>query len=160
MRPGGIDQAPGERVRLDLSRLHDLEPKELGLRFVFGALTSAVAAVISIAFGPRVGGIMLAFPATLAATFTLIKDKEGADDAREDARGAVAGAVALTAFAGVAAALFGHMPGALVLAIATLVWLLVAVGLYFALWGWGPAFRGAADASAARAGRRSELPRP
>jgi hypothetical protein len=93
-----------------------------------------VAGATTLAFGPRVGGILLAFPAILAASLTLIEEQENSVDAREDARGAVAGGCALAIFAVVAALTLGHLPGAVALAIAAAAWLLVAMSIYVVLW--------------------------
>lgn len=108
--------------------------RHLLVRFAFGAATSAVSAGVAIAFGARAGGIFLAFPAILAATVTLIEGDEGSKAAREDARGAIVGSLALIAFAGTGAALFTGLPGGAVLAIAAGVWGTAAVGLYLTLW--------------------------
>ena len=48
-------------------------------------------------------------------------------EAREDARGAIVGACALTLFAAVAALTFRHLAGGVVLAISTVVWAAAAV---------------------------------
>jgi hypothetical protein len=77
---------------------------------------------------------MLAFPAILAASLTLIEEQEDSVDAREDARGATAGAIALAAFAVVALLAFGHLPGAAALVLAAAAWLLTAGALYVLLW--------------------------
>ena len=50
-------------------------------------------------FGPRAGGLFLAFPAILAASVTLIEKKERNRAGVHDIKGAVLGAVGLTAFA-------------------------------------------------------------
>ena len=68
-------------------------------------------------------------------TVTLIEDEESAGEAREDARGAVVGSVALAVFAAGAVALFGEIAGGLALAVASGAWCLVAIGLYLVLWG-------------------------
>lgn len=97
---------------------------------MFGALTSIVSAMVSLGFGPRVGGLLLAFPATLAASLTLVASDEGKEDAREDARGAVLGAIGLGCFALVGACLFEKLPGAVVLALGSMAWAMVAIGVY------------------------------
>lgn len=112
--------------------------RDLLIRFLFGAIASAVAAILSIAFGARVGGLMLAFPAILAASLTLIANADGIKDARKDAGGASAGALALGCFALVTATLFGELPGAAVLAIATATWTLVAIAAYYLAWAFRP----------------------
>jgi len=136
----GLSQPPRERPELEPGQLRELKGRDLGIRFAFGAATSAVAAGLTLAFGPRVGGVMLAFPAILAASLTLIADDEGSAQAREDSRGAILGGVALAAFAAVCVWLFGRLPGGVVLLVAAVVWAVVALGLYFLL--WGPQRRG------------------
>jgi phosphotransferase system glucose/maltose/N-acetylglucosamine-specific IIC component len=83
---------------------------------------------------PRVGGILLGFPAIMAASLTLIAEEEDITEAREDARGAIVGACALALFAAVAALTFVHESGGVVLLISTVVWASVAVLGYVVLW--------------------------
>lgn len=129
-----VTDAPDEDVGVELARARDIRARDLLVRFGFGALTSAGAGIITIAFGSRTGGIFLAFPAILAATVTLIESEETASDAREDARGALVGSLAMAGFAAVAAALFTELPGGTVLVIATVAWVGIAIPVYFALW--------------------------
>jgi hypothetical protein len=129
-----ITQAVGESPALDPSRLKELHPQALIIRFAAGALTSIAAGLLTLALGPRAGGLFLAFPAILMASLTLIEDEEDAAEAREDARGAVLGGLALAAFAAVAAVTLPVLPGAAGLALASAAWVLVAVGGYVVLW--------------------------
>lgn len=102
-------------------------------RFLFGAGIALVAALVGMKFGPKVGGILLGFPAILPASLTLIEKREGKAEASIDSVGAILGATALIVFAiivGVTVTSWGVLPGLLV---ALIVWLLVAVGLYFAV---------------------------
>jgi hypothetical protein len=115
-------------------KLRKVGARAVIVRFVAGAATSVVAAVLTLVFGPRVGGVMLAFPAILAASLTLIAEEDDREQARQDARGSVAGAAALGGFAILGAVLFDQLPGGVVLVIAGTAWLLVAVALYFVLW--------------------------
>jgi ABC-type bacteriocin/lantibiotic exporter with double-glycine peptidase domain len=123
-----------EQPKLDLGKALKADPRGMLVRFAAGMLTSIVAGTLTLAFGPRVGGIMLAFPAILVASLTLIYRQEDAHEAREDARGAIAGGVALTVFAVVFTLLIGHTSGPLTLLIAAAAWVVVALGLYGALW--------------------------
>jgi Protein of unknown function (DUF3147) len=123
-----------ERPSFDAGKAAKAKPRDLLIRFVAGALTSIASGAVTLAFGARVGGILLAFPAILAASLTLIEQQEDSIDAREDARGAIAGGCAMAVFAAVAALAFGHVAGALALAIAALAWLLTAGLLYVAFW--------------------------
>jgi hypothetical protein len=126
-----------ESIALQPSKIREAQPKELGFRFLAGAVTSVVAGLVTLAFGARVGGILLAFPAILAASLTLIEEQEDSVDAREDARGAVIGGVALIAFAVVAALALPSLATALALLLAAAAWLLVVLGGYGLAW-WKP----------------------
>jgi uncharacterized membrane protein (GlpM family) len=127
-------EPPTERPHLDLHGAAETRPRDLLIRFVAGAITSIIAAVLTLAFGPRVGGVMLAFPAILVASLTLIAEQDDRQDARHDARGAVLGGIALAGFALAGWILFGSLPGGVALALAALAWLGVALGLYAVLW--------------------------
>jgi hypothetical protein len=129
-----ITERLDSRPRLDVRRIARTEHKPLLYRFGAGALTSIAAGAVTLAFGNRVGGIFLAFPAILAASLTLIEEEEASADAREDARGATVGGAALTLFAAVAALTLGHLAGGLALLSASVAWLAVAVLGYAALW--------------------------
>ena len=131
--PGLADRVK-ERPALHPDRLRDLRVRDLGIRFLAGAVTSVVCGVVTLVFGARVGGILLAFPAILAASLTLIEREEDSSNAREDARGAIVGAVALIVFAVVAALTFGAIAGGLALVAATGAWLGVALGGYGLAW--------------------------
>ncbi|HTU88151.1 MAG TPA: hypothetical protein VMF57_21405, partial [Solirubrobacteraceae bacterium] len=87
-----------------------------------------------LAFGARVGAILFGFPAIVAASLTLIEAEEDAKQAREDGRGAIVGAGALTVFAVVAVLLFGHLAGGIVLVLGATVWSLTALSVYVRLW--------------------------
>jgi hypothetical protein len=127
-------EASRDQPHLDAGRLREVRPRDLLVRFAFGATTSVLSALVSLEFGPRAGGVLLAFPAILAASVTLIARKEGPEEAREDARGAVIGAIGLGCFAAVGALLFGRLPGAAVLALAGGAWTLAAIGIYRLVW--------------------------
>jgi hypothetical protein len=129
-----IDHRIDERPSVEPKNLGDVRGRDLGYRFIAGAITSVVAGILTIVFGARVGGVMLAFPAILAASLTLIEDQEDGAEAREDARGAVIGGVALGAFAGVAAVTLGHLNAAIALALATIAWFTVAFLGYVIAW--------------------------
>src|SRR6202035_524828 len=61
-------------------------------RFACGAAISVVAGLIGVLAGPRAGGVMLASPAVLPATLTIIERQEGRGPAVAEVMGAVAGA--------------------------------------------------------------------
>ena len=58
-------------------------------------MTAAIAAIVSLVFEVRIGGVFLAFPAILPATLTLIEKEESRRKAEDDDVGAVLGAAAL-----------------------------------------------------------------
>jgi hypothetical protein len=123
-----------ERPKLSLDKVREATARELIIRFVAGAATSVASGLVTLGFGARVGGILLGFPAIMAASLTLIAEEEDKRNAREDARGGIVGACALTLFAAVAALTFGHLPGGVVLALATVVWATGAILGYVVLW--------------------------
>ncbi len=129
-----VTERVGESPALHPSAVKELHARPLLIRFGAGAATSIAAALITLAFGPRAGGPFLAFPAILMASLTLIETEEDGAEAREDARGAVLGGLALAAFAAVAAVTLPVLPGAAGLALASAAWLVVAVGGYLVLW--------------------------
>jgi uncharacterized membrane protein (GlpM family) len=115
---------------IDPGAVREVGVGELAIRFVFGAGVSMVAGVVSLVWGARVGGVLLAFPAILPATLTLIEQQESKEQAEQDDEGAVIGAAALGAFAGTAWWLLDGHSALVALTAATLAWLIVAVGLY------------------------------
>lgn len=123
-----------ERPSLETEKVHRLGTRELGYRFIAGAITSVASGVATLAFGPRVGGVFLAFPAILAASLTLISREEDRREAREDARGAVVGALALALFAAVAALSIGKLHGAIAMLLATAAWFAAALIGYLIAW--------------------------
>ena len=130
-----IRERLGERPHFEPKKVAGVKPRPLVYRFLAGALTSIVAGVVSLVFGARTGGIFLAFPAILAASLTLIAEEDDRVEAREDARGATIGGLALASFAAVAALTLGQISAVVALVLAALVWVLVAFVGYFALWG-------------------------
>ncbi len=99
-------------------------------RFVFGAGIAATAAIVGAVFGPKVGGILLAFPAILPASLTLIERKDGRHEAKIDAKGALLGSLALIGFAAVAALALPRLSPWIALALACAAWTVIAAGLY------------------------------
>ena len=100
------------------------------IRFLFGAAISLVAGVIGMKFGPRLGGVLLGFPAILPASLTLIEKKEGKEQASVDSIGAGLGTVAMIAFAVVVSLTVVSWGVLASLAASLAVWLAVAIGLY------------------------------
>jgi uncharacterized membrane protein (GlpM family) len=119
-----------DRIQVDLRAPFHMPRKDLLTRFLFGAVVSAVAAVVSKLAGPFAGGFFLAFPAILLASLTLVAKEEGGRAARDDARGAALGTLGLIGFALVAAALLTHRTAWLALGVATIVWAAVSLAAY------------------------------
>jgi len=126
------NQPDQEAPRLDLSQLRTINPRDYGVRFGFGALISAVAAVVVMRFGPVAGGLFLAFPAILPATLTLLEKKEGLAQAVSDMRGAAVGSLGMVAFAVTGLLLMKGQP-ALALIAALIAWILAALASYLLL---------------------------
>ncbi|HKW07813.1 MAG TPA: DUF3147 family protein [Candidatus Dormibacteraeota bacterium] len=100
------------------------------LRFAFGCGIALLSGLVGMYFGPKVGGVLLGFPAVLPASLTLIQKREGKDEASIDSIGAVLGATAMIVFAVLVLLTvqrFGVVPS---IGVALIVWLAVAVGLY------------------------------
>ena len=78
-------------------------------------------------FGPEIGGL---FPAILPASLTLVTQHDGRRQAADDARGAMVGSIGLAAFALVTWRTGAHLPGVVVLAVATIMWTVVSVAMW------------------------------
>jgi uncharacterized protein DUF3147 len=125
---------PEDPVGFHADKAAEPDVRGLAIRFAFGAATSAVAGLIALLADASWSGPMLAFPAILAASVTLISNEETRKRAREDARGAVLGALALAVFAAVVALLVTRIAPGLALAVAAVAWLVLATGLYWVVW--------------------------
>lgn len=111
----------------------NVPPRDLAIRFAFGAAISTVAALISIFTGLRVGGLLLAFPAILPATLTLIEKEESERKAADDVLGSLLGAMGLASFAAAAWWLLPRAGAPLALLGAVVAWLVTAFATYFLL---------------------------
>ncbi|GAB1818001.1 DUF3147 family protein [Herbidospora sp. RD11066] len=119
------------KVRFKASRLRHTRPRDLGIRFAFGALISVIAGLVGERWGTLAGGVWLGFPAILGATLTLIEEEEHKrGPAAKDAMGAVFGACGLVAFAACVWMFATRLPTWLTLVGALAVWAVVAVLLY------------------------------
>jgi hypothetical protein len=120
----------GRLFAVDLRAVREIRPGALALRFAFGAAISVAAGLVGVFAGQQAGGVMLAAPAVLSATLTMIERQEGHPPAVTEVQGSVAGAVALIGFAAVAAATLARLPlaGALLAALGT--WIIAAIGGY------------------------------
>lgn len=100
------------------------------VRFAFGAAISFLAGLLGTAFGPKLGGVFLGFPAILPASLTRVQKKEGKEEAAIDSEGATLGAIAMVLFAACVSLTVERWGVALSLAVSLAVWTVVAVGLY------------------------------
>jgi hypothetical protein len=126
----GETEQQDDRIRFQAGEIAGMGRRQALLRFAAGAAASLVAALVSELGGAQMSGPLLALPAILLASFTLIERDKGAEAASDDARGAVFGGVGMVAFAVVAAGLLGRMQTWSVLVLATLGWAVTSVVLY------------------------------
>jgi hypothetical protein len=119
--------------KLDFGAIAKQKPSAYLTRFAFGAGISLGAGLIGMFFGPVVGGIFLGFPAILPASLTLIEKKAGAQQAAIDSEGAILGALAMVVYAVLVVITATKIGVVATLVLALLVWVVVAVGLYFAV---------------------------
>lgn len=131
-------------VDFRLASLKEIKPHEYGVRFVFGGLCTVFAGLIAKHFGPGVGGLFLAFPAIFPAAICLIeshekehKSKIGYDGttrgrmaASLDSAGAALGCIGLAGFALTVYKLLPGRNACFVIALATIMWLLLVIGLW------------------------------
>lgn len=129
--PRSADKRPF--LEISLADARQVPRRDLVIRFAFGAAISVAAAVIALVMGVRVGGLLLAFPAILPATLTLIEKEDGEHKALEDDVGSVLGAVALAVFGLLAWWLIPRAGPALALVAACAGWLVSALLLYVGL---------------------------
>jgi hypothetical protein len=119
-----------DRIRFEPGAVRQMSRQQALIRFLAGAGASLVAALVSELGSSSLAGPLLALPAILIASLTLIADEDGLRTAIDDARGAVLGAVGLVAFAVITWRLLTHLPTWLVLVLATIGWAVVSVLLY------------------------------
>jgi hypothetical protein len=107
------------------------------VRFVFGGAITVITSLVANRYGPSVGGLLLAFPAILPASITLVKEHDGRAKAADDARGARIGSVALGAFAVTVCFAASWSSPAAVLASGLAAWLVVGVAGWWGVYGLG-----------------------
>ncbi|MGH7183376.1 MAG: DUF3147 family protein [Nitrospiraceae bacterium] len=131
-------------IQIHLAALRQLGWREFALRFLLGGVITASAGVVAMKFGPIVGGLLLAFPAILPASLTLVEKHEnertsaygtrrgrrGRQAAAADAAGAVLGSVGMVVFGFLVWQGAPHYDPWIVLGSATCAWFVVAVGLW------------------------------
>jgi len=134
------------KVHAGFSALRRTKWYEYAIRFLFGGIITAITGMIAKKFGPQVGGLFLAFPAIFPATATLLekhekqkKERKGLNGTKRgrlvagvDAAGAAMGAGGLIVFALIVWKLLPGRSGSMVLAGATLAWVIVAVSIWAA----------------------------
>jgi hypothetical protein len=130
---------------MDFSHLRQTAWHEYAVRFVAGGLITAATGIIAKKFGPGIGGLFLAFPAIFPSGATLIEKHEiekkhkkglhGTKRAREitsvDAAGSAMGSVGLLVFAVIVWQLIPDHDPWLVIAAATVIWLIVSVLIWW-----------------------------
>jgi MFS family permease len=131
--------------KFDLSGLRQARWSPYAARFVLGGVVTVCTGLIADKWGLIIGGLFLCFPAIFPASATLIERhqtekkarmglsgrRRGRQAAALDAAGAVWGAVGLAAFGATAWKLFDLRPPMWALSAAALVWLGVAVCLWW-----------------------------
>jgi hypothetical protein len=121
-----------DRIRVDPGALRKMSTQQAVVRFGAGAGASLIAALVSQFAGSRPAGPLLALPAILIASLTLIAEEDGLRTAIDDSRGAVLGAVGLVAFAAIAWRLLARLPTWAALVLATVGWAAISLLLYAA----------------------------
>jgi hypothetical protein len=131
-------------IQAKLAAIKGIKPHEWIIRFVFGGLVCVVAGLIAQHFGPVIGGFFLAFPAIFPASASLVEAHEKQHKARAgfdgtnrghvvagiDALGAAIGCIGLAGFALVFWIWLPRTGVIPTFALATLVWLTLAVGAW------------------------------
>jgi len=117
-------------IRVQPGHIKQSKPKDYAIRFLFGGGITVVVGIVGKAFGPVVAGLLLAFPAILPASATLIAKHETEAAAGADAMGAALGAVGLVGFGIVVWQLAERAPGWLTITVAAVLWLVVSVVLW------------------------------
>ena len=133
-------------VSAQISSLKDIRVHEYCVRFLFGGFCTVAAGLIAERFGPAIGGLFLAFPAIFPAGASLLETHEkrkmakagldgtnqGRAAASVDSAGASIGCIGLIAFAVILwRTLAGHN-APIVIALATAVWLILSLTVWYA----------------------------
>jgi hypothetical protein len=129
---GSLFPHDAEPVGVSPKKASEVRAGELTLRFVLGFAISVAAGIVSIVAGPKIGGMLLAFPSILPASLTLLEKRDGRRAAGLEAHGSVLGAVALAGFAAWCWLTFEKLAPPLVLVGGLVVWTGGAVLLYLA----------------------------
>jgi hypothetical protein len=140
MNADAVNRHERRSIGAEPEKIRRLGWRDFAIRFAFGAAISLVAALAGQLLGNRVGGELLAFPAILPATLTLIEAKEDRRKAESDTRGAILGGFGLVAFAlvGLAGLIQFRLSALASLGLALLAWVAVAAGLFMLIYGSRP----------------------
>ena len=131
-------------ISVNFAALREAKWYQFALRFFFGGTICVLAGVIAEKYGPRVGGLFLAFPAIFPASATLMENEEkekkqraglhgairGRKVAGVDAVGAAIGSLGMIAFAAIVWRLLPGRSPSLILLDATLAWFVVSVTIW------------------------------
>jgi|SRR5580704_17707046 hypothetical protein len=131
-------------ISVNFAALREAKWYQFALRFFFGGTICVLAGVIAEKYGPRVGGLFLAFPAIFPASATLMENEEkekkqraglhgairGRKVAGVDAVGAAIGSLGMIAFAAIVRQLLPGRSPSLILLDATLAWFVVSVTIW------------------------------
>jgi hypothetical protein len=137
----GAAEITAMRASFDLSALKRTKWSEYTVRFMFGGAITVIAGLLAKHYGPVVGGLFLAFPAIFPSSATLVESHQvekkrnaglsgtirGRQAAALDAAGAALGSIGLMCFAFVVWKLLPESNPALVLAVASAIWLGVSI---------------------------------
>jgi hypothetical protein len=119
-------------VKFEPAHLREIAAWEYAVRFGFGGALCVLTGIVGDHWAAY-AGMLMAFPAILPASLTLVKKHDGRERAEQDARGGRIGVLGLAAFAAVVAIAAGSVPVPVVLGLATLAWAGVAVSAWLVL---------------------------
>jgi hypothetical protein len=131
-------------IKAKLAAIKGIRPHEWAVRFLFGGACCVAAGIIAQHFGPRIGGLFLAFPAIFPAGASLVAAHEKMHKARAgfdgtlrgrvvaavDAAGAAIGCIGLAGFATVCWLCLAGLRTWLVFVLASLAWMLLSAGFW------------------------------
>lgn len=131
-------------IQARFSAIKGIRPHEWAVRFLFGGLCCVAAGMIAKHFGPRIGGLFLAFPAIFPAGASLVAAHEKIHKARAgfdgtlrgrtvaavDAAGAAIGCIGLAGFAIVCWLCLPGLRTWLVFTLSSLAWLVSSIGFW------------------------------
>lgn len=128
------------KVQVNLAALGRSKWYEYVVRFTFGGAVTVFAGLVARRYGPKIGGLFLAFPAIFPATATLLEKHEKQKEANPlrarqvagiDAAGTSMGSIGLMTFAIVIWRGLPRYSFIAVLATASIAWLLAAVAVWW-----------------------------